>query len=188
MDKKPERADALRNRARVLAAAESAIASKGTGVSTEEIARAAGVGVGTLFRHFPTKESLIAAVLERHLERLADAADTSAHAEEPGQAFFALFRLLVSEARLKNALLAALGGAGHGPPLNGDASTRLRRALGDLLRDAQAAGTVRSDLGLTDVMALLIAVSHGVEHATTRSAQTRIIDVILEGIRSTTGV
>jgi AcrR family transcriptional regulator len=79
---KPLRADARRNQARVLETAEAVFAAKGTAASTEEIARQAGVGIGTVFRHFPTKEALLEAVFVGRLRRLADEVDALAAAKD----------------------------------------------------------------------------------------------------------
>ncbi|MEU9844544.1 helix-turn-helix domain-containing protein, partial [Actinomadura sp. NPDC048032] len=95
---RPLRADALRNRAKVLAAAEEVFAVQGTSASTEEVARKAGVGIGTVFRHFPTKESLLEAVLVALLKRLAAEARDLRAAADPGAAFFGFFTRVVSQA------------------------------------------------------------------------------------------
>src|ERR1700680_1105959 len=92
---RPLRADAQRNRARLLDVAEVVFASKGIAASTEEIAREAGVGIGTVFRHFPTKEALLEAVFVRRLEQLAAHADALADAYDPGAAFFTFFSHVV---------------------------------------------------------------------------------------------
>src|SRR4051812_5490623 len=88
---RPPRADALRNRARVLTAAEAVFAARGTSASTEEVAREAGVGIGTVFRHFPTKEALLEAVYVARLRRLAEEADALVSADDAGEAFFTFF-------------------------------------------------------------------------------------------------
>src|SRR5258708_17586261 len=94
LQKRP-RADAQRNRARLLDVAELVFATKGIGASTEEIAREAGVGIGTVFRHFPTKEALLEAVFIRRLQQLAARADALAEADDPGAAFFSFFSYVV---------------------------------------------------------------------------------------------
>ena len=98
------RADARRNRARLLAVAEDVFATRGTSASTEDIAAAAGVGIGTLFRHFPTKEALLEAVFVERLRCLADDANRLANAPDAGQAFFVFFRSVLNQARGKSAI------------------------------------------------------------------------------------
>src|ERR1041384_3625996 len=102
------RADARRNRAKLLEVAEQGFKDRGTDVPTEEIARAAGVGVGTLFRHFPTKEALLEAVFLNRMERMAERAERLIADEEPGSAFFTFFLQLVEQSAMKNVLAAAL--------------------------------------------------------------------------------
>src|ERR1700674_2193042 len=92
------RADARRNRARVLDAAEAIFADRGTSASTEEIAVRAGVGIGTLFRHFPTKEALLEAILMERVARLGEVARSLATAADPGAALFGLFGRMVEQA------------------------------------------------------------------------------------------
>src|SRR4051812_28649374 len=94
---RPLRADAQRNRARVLQVAAQAFSEEGLSVPVHEIARRAGVGTGTVSRHFPTKESLFAAVLLDRMEYLVRTAGELAGGKEPGEAFFALFSLMVEE-------------------------------------------------------------------------------------------
>ena len=110
---RPLRADALRNRARVLEAAESVFAAEGISVPVDVIAEKAGVGVGTLYRHFPTKEKLFEAILIDRLSAIAADARARMDAEDPGAAFFAFLQYLVEESALKRDLIQALLGAGR---------------------------------------------------------------------------
>ncbi len=109
---RPLRADAARNRARVLDVATEVFTTRGVGVPTEEIARAAGVGVGTVFRHFPTKEALLEAVMVRRLEAIAAMTAQLAAQADPAEAFFACFRLVVEQSAGKNEFAQALAAAG----------------------------------------------------------------------------
>ncbi|GAA1362966.1 TetR/AcrR family transcriptional regulator [Catellatospora chokoriensis] len=184
VDEKPLRADARRNRARVLDAASAAFAEHGTGASTEQIARAAGVGPGTVFRHFPTKEDLLAAVYLARLEHLEAQARELASAREPTAALRGFFRGAVEGSSAKNALAEALAGAGVSPA---EAASRiggrLRAALGVLLERAQRDGGVRPDLTVTDVMSLLIGASRATEPlAADGPARERVVSVILDGL------
>jgi AcrR family transcriptional regulator len=181
---RPLRADARRNRALLLDAAEAVIAAKGTSASTEEVARAAGVGVGTLFRHFPTKEALLEAVYRARLRRLADDALALRAAEDPGAAFFDYFRTVVARSGTKVAVSDALAEAGvdmH--EATAEAGHGLSEALSALLVRAQRAGAVRTDIGLPDVIALLVGASRAVEHADTDEVRARTITIVLDGLR-----
>jgi AcrR family transcriptional regulator len=175
------RADARRNRSRVLAAAATVFAAQGVSASTEEVARAAGVGVGTVFRHFPTKEALLLAVYEARLDELADKARSLADAADPGAAFEDFFRTVVASSGTKLAVVDALAAGGidvrTASPQHG-----LGDALRVLLRRAQHAGRVRSDVGLADVMALLAGTSRAVQVARTDDVRRRAVDVVLSGL------
>src|SRR5258708_18894950 len=113
---RPWRADARRNRTRVLQAAQQAFATEGLAVPLDEIARLAGVGAGTVYRHFPTKEALFEAVLVDRLEGLVEDARAARGAADAGQAFYAFVTHLVSHANTKKDLADALAGAGGDLP------------------------------------------------------------------------
>jgi len=179
------RADAARNRERVLAAAEAVFAAKGTSASTEEIAREAGVGIGTVFRHFPTKEALLSAVLSARLEAMADQADALAEADDPAEALFVFIRRAVEQARTKNAYTAALAAAGiDARNLATDAKPRVRDAVQRLLTSAHKAGAIRPDIGVDELFALLVGASHIAEY-TEWNAEVldRTLAVLFDGLR-----
>ncbi|MCW2916434.1 MAG: hypothetical protein JWN52_4502 [Actinomycetia bacterium] len=182
---KPLRADAMRNRAKVLAVAEAVFAERGTSASTEEIARRAGVGIGTVFRHFPTKESLLEAVLNGLLGRLAEEADALTAAEDPGTAFFTFFAQVVAQATTKNAVSEALREAGiDAKNTTQQTGQELRKALSTLLVRAQRAGAVRDDIGLAEVMALLAATSRAAEYTGgDPDVQSKTLEVVFDGLR-----
>jgi AcrR family transcriptional regulator len=185
---KPLRVDARRNRARVLDAAEAVFAAKGTAASTEEIARQAGVGIGTVFRHYPTKEALLEAVLADRLRQLADEVDALASAEDPSEALASLFTRAVDRASTKLALVDTLTAAGVEVTKHATSSQvgqRLLGALGTLLTRAQQSGSVRDDIGVTELIALLVGTSRAVEQASWDPlAQARILAVVLDGLRA----
>src|SRR4051794_27189388 len=142
---RPLRADARRNRARVLEAAEAVFAANGISASTEEIARAAGVGIGTVFRHFPTKKDLLAAIVRARLERVFARADELAAAGDPATAFFTFFTWMVEQSAAKKTVMEAVDQEGIEPP---KPMEEFRRAVDALLTGAQRAGAVRSDAAL----------------------------------------
>lgn len=182
---RPLRADARRNRERLLEVAEAVFTEKGTGASTEEIARQAGVGIGTVFRHFPTKEALLAAVYARLLGRLGETARELADHPDPGAAFYDFVTLAVGHSSTKNAFADALTEAGVAVPETDDKDRPfLSDALETLLRRAQRAGAVRDDIGLGDLRAVLIGISRAVEHAPEADgASAHIAAVLLDGLR-----
>jgi AcrR family transcriptional regulator len=156
---KPLRADAARNRAKVLDAARAAFAAEGLAVPLDEIARRAGVGAGTVYRHFPTKEALFEAVVADRLDALAAQAEAARTAEDPGTAFFDFFASMLEDADDKKDLADALTAAGVGlSPETLTSAARLQDALGALLDRALAAGAVRAGLTVADLHALAVGV------------------------------
>lgn len=178
------RADAARNRARVLDSAHAVFAEHGVGASTEQIARHAGVGIGTVFRHFPTKETLLAAVLAARLDALADEAETLVAHEESADGLVTLMRSAVAASTLKIAFADALDAAGVDvDDAVAPARARLTAAVGTLLDRAQRAGTVRPDIEPRQIFALLLAASRAVAYLDDEALRAGTLDVILSGLR-----
>ncbi|MBO0851488.1 MAG: TetR/AcrR family transcriptional regulator [Pseudonocardia sp.] len=181
------RADARRNRERLLAAADSVFAEDGVAASTEEVARRAGVGIGTVFRHFPTKVSLLEAVFVTRLRRLVDAADELAAAEQPGPAFFAFLDSVLDQSGEKRAFSDALAAEGLDVDVDSAAAAAkadLERVGERLLRRAQRAGAVRADIGMPEVMVMLVGLSGIAEHARgAPDVRDRAVRVLVDGLR-----
>jgi AcrR family transcriptional regulator len=188
-EERPLRADARRNRARVLAAADAVFASQGTSASTEEVARVAGVGVGTVFRHFPTKEALLEAVLVERLTGLVERARALAGADDPGAAFFGFLTHVVVESSAKLAYADAVAAAGvdvH--QVAAPAGQALLEALGVLLGRAQQAGAVRGDVEAPEVYALLVGVSRAAEQSGWDArVRDRSLAIVFDGLRPSSG-
>ncbi|MFD4656566.1 TetR/AcrR family transcriptional regulator [Kitasatospora sp. NPDC058444] len=162
---KPLRADARRNRARLLEVAEAVFAERGTGASTEEIAREAKVGIATVFRHFPTKEALLRAVLVRWMERMGEEGRRLADELGPADALFAFFDLVLDQSPAKNAFAAALADAGVDvKAATSESGQALHEVLTALLEDAQRVGAVRPDLELPELTAILVGTCRMLEH------------------------
>ncbi|WP_117209353.1 TetR/AcrR family transcriptional regulator [Allorhizocola rhizosphaerae] len=180
-----KRADARTNRARILDVAEEVFGKGGESASTEEVARQAGVGIATVFRHFPTKAALLQAVLTRRFDRLHGQAEALIGAVNPGEAFFDFFDRLVADATTKIAIgeaLLAAGGDGEGEAAQ--ASNRLRRAVGALLLRAQQAGAVRDDIELPEVYALLVGTSRAAAYAyLDDEVRARVLAIVFDGLR-----
>jgi AcrR family transcriptional regulator len=181
-----QRVDARANRGRIMDAAEEVFGQGGESASTEEVARLAGVGIGTVFRHFPTKAALLEAVLVRRFERLTEQADALLGDADPGGAFLGFFGHLVADATAKIAITEALLEAGGDQSDGGGASRAsdaLRRAVGALLERAQQAGAVRGDVELPEVYALLVASSRAAARARLdEEARARLLAVVFDGL------
>lgn len=179
------RADARRNREKLLAAAEEIFAVHGTRASTEQIARHAGVGVGTVFRHFPTKERLLEAVYLSHLRRLDDEARSLSAADDPGEAFFVFFHRVIEQAAAKAAYAAALAEAGVDvEQTSSQVRDDLRQSLSRLIERAQEAGALRDDIGVREVLALLVGTTRAAEQAgADLTARARTLSVIVDGLK-----
>jgi len=156
----------------------------GESASTEEVARLAGVGIATVFRHFPTKVALLEAVLVRRFDHLREQAEASLGAGDPGAAFHDFFRHLVADAATKIAIgEALLDAGGHGDGAAGQASAALRRAVGALLERAQRAGAVRDDVELPEVYGLLVATARTAAHAgLDGEVQARMLTIVFDGL------
>src|SRR6201999_3333178 len=132
------RADARRNRCRILEAAENIFTSRGMAASTDEVAAAAGVGIGTVFRHFPTKNALLEALLIGKLRHLVCEADSLSTSEDPRAALFAFFTHMLEQSSQKKAFAEALAEAGVDVRgATAETKKELGRAIGKLLANAQ---------------------------------------------------
>lgn len=182
-DTRPLRADARRNRERVLATAKAAFAADGLSVPLDELARRAGVGPGTLYRHFPTKEALIEAVVLDRLEGLAGEGRALGDAADPGAAFFGFLDRLVAEAGPKRDLFDALASAGVpiGPAVS-RAADDMRAQISRLLTRAQQAGAVRDDIGSGELTALLSGMLFAMQ-SRPDADQALVRTVFMDGLR-----
>ena len=180
------RADARRNRERVLRTAQQAFATEGLGVSLDEIARRAGVGPGTVHRHFPAKEALYLAVATDMLQQLVAQAEALAATGDPAALFALLSRMMATgaeNAAVKSALEAAEFDLRTAAP---GVAAALTRHVADLLDRARAAGAVRDDLTAEEVMALVAGAFGAIRHAGAEASRERsahIAQIILDGIR-----
>lgn len=178
------RTDAIRNRERLLAAASDAFAGAEGQVSLEAIARQAGVGIGTLYRHFPTREDLVEAVYLSELDRLLGGAADLLAAEPPDRALRAWMDRFVDWVDGKQGMTETLramfaGGAIDRSEMQG----RLIATIDSFLAAGAAAGVLRSDLVGADVLRSLIGLVSVGAAAPERSALDRTLDLLLDGLR-----
>jgi AcrR family transcriptional regulator len=180
---RPLRADAARNRARVLEVAYDTFADEGLSVPIDEIARRAGVGAGTVYRHFPTKEDLFRAVVEDRIRGIvAEGRELLVSAEPPEALFKFLKSMVLSWGATDRGLSEALAGVGVDvETVMPEAEAEFYSMLGDLLKAAQKAGVVRGDVGVPDVKAILVGLQ--AMQSYDDEAAERLIDVVLDGLR-----
>jgi len=184
---KPLRADARRNRERVLEAARAAFAADGVAVPLDEIARLAGVGAGTVYRHFPTKEALFEAVMVERVQRLAERARARAQEKDPTEALLGFVHHLIEEAAPKRDLIDALAHAGVDLHRSlRDIADEMRGHIAGMLTRAQQAGGIRRDITIAELMALLsgiITSGQAEHHGRPAPRIDRIADVVCDGLR-----
>jgi AcrR family transcriptional regulator len=183
------RADARRNRQRLLAAALAAFTEHGADdASLDEIARRAGVGIGTLYRHFPTRQALLEAVYRDQVEELcASARDYTAAAASPAQALADWLRALTAFGATKRNLTSSLmsGPDGKRSEVAMSCSAMVREAAAGLLADAQRSGEIRPDVDATDLLRLSHALALAGELPSAHADQPeRLMRVLLDGLRT----
>jgi AcrR family transcriptional regulator len=179
------RADARRNRTKVLAAAVRAFAHQGPDVSLGEIARRAGVGTGTVYRHFPSKEILLEAVLVQHVDDLVAAARRWAARTAPTAAFFGFLLEVVDKSSGHKYVCDVITADASWPrPMLAASAHRFRQALAELLRAAQQTGGVRGDLSPDDVSALTVGCATMRAAHRDRASGTRMVQLVLESLRN----
>jgi AcrR family transcriptional regulator len=178
------RADAMRNRQKLLAAAKASFGEVGPEASLDEIARRAGVGIGTLYRHFPTREAIIEAVYRHEVEQLATAADRLLEDLPPGEALRQWLRLFVDYLAAKKVIAAALGPAGGGTTaLYASSGDIIRGAVGKLIARAKASGDVRADIEPPDLMQAQAGLAYNYGNPGWKRSALRLVDIIVAGLR-----
>ena len=173
---RPLRADAARNRARVLETAYETFAAEGLSVPIDEIARRAGVGAGTVYRHFPTKEALFEAVVTARVQDLVADARARAGDSDPGGAFFGFLARIAAESAAKRDLPDAISIAGS---LRED----LEAALDVLLRRAQQAEAVRADVRTPDLIVLFKGLFASLADISDPARRALVFAVLADGLR-----
>lgn len=156
----------------------------GTQASLDAVARQAGVGIGTLYRHFPTRETLFEAVYRREVEQLVQLADDLAEFPAPIMALRRWLHAIIEFVATKKGMAAALTIAAHGSTkLSAYSSERLTTAVGHLMDRAVAAGEMRTDIGPEDMLRMLVALCYGSDALGWQSNVVRLLDVFIDGLR-----
>jgi AcrR family transcriptional regulator len=178
------RVDAQRNRDRLLEAAVQAFSQEGPDVTLDAIAKDAGVGIGTLYRHFPTREALVEAAYRNELARLCDAVPDLLQTMPPDQAMRTWMDRFVDYMTTKRGMADALRAliASGGNPY-AQSRDRLTAAITTLLQAGAAAGTVRSDIEPGDVLVSLSGVSLAAGEPAQREQARRLLDLLMDGLR-----
>jgi AcrR family transcriptional regulator len=178
------RADALRNRDRLLAAAKAVFSAGGPDASLEAVARRADVGIGTLYRHFPTREALYEAVYRHEVEQLGELAEELKGEASPVEALRLWLRSNVEFVATKKGMSAALALAAQAnSELMAFSYDRLTKAVGALLDRAVAAGEIRGDVGPEDLLRALIGMCYLHDQPGWQASVVRLLDVFVDGLR-----
>jgi AcrR family transcriptional regulator len=184
MNDRPLRADARRNRDRLLEVAVAAFAADDPGVSLEAIARSAGVGIGTLYRHFPTREALVEAAYRSQLDRLCGSAPELLKEHPADLALRTWMDRFVDYMTTKRGMAEALRAviASGGNPY-AHSRDRLLTAIGQLLEAAAAAGTIRAGADPADILSALNGVTLAAGESDQRERAGRLLDLLMDGLR-----
>jgi len=178
------RADGVRNRERVLEAAKAVFSAGGSDASLEAVAKRAGVGIGTLYRHFPTREALFEAVYRREVDQLSELAEQLKGAPEPVDALRRWLKANVELVATKKGMISALALAVQASSeLYAYSFDRLTKAIATLLNRAVAAGEIRADIGPEDLLRALIGMCYLHDQPGWQSTVLRLMDVFIDGLR-----
>jgi AcrR family transcriptional regulator len=181
---RPLRADAAKNRERILEAAEATFTAEGVAAPIDAVAQRAGVGVGTVYRHFPTKEALFEAIVTARLDALCETTKQLAESDAPDEAVFSFLREFGRQASAKQDLFDAMDAAGLDIKSVCAASVEeLTRGIDRLLERAKASGVVRADVATSEVMALIVGACHSKQDDLVCQ---RMVEIVCDGIRRPT--
>src|SRR5579863_3961432 len=182
--KRKPRTDALRNRELILDVAKEAFTRHGATASLDDIAKQAGVGAGTLYRHFPTRDALIEAVYRSEVEKLAAAARGFAAAMTPIEALRAWLLLFVDYITAKHIIAPALNSVAGGPSRLYEGSRSLvQGVIDELVKRAKRSGDVRRDVDASDLLRAVIGVSYVASGGDWQQSARRLVDILMAGSR-----
>jgi AcrR family transcriptional regulator len=178
------RADSARNRQLLIDAAKAGFSGVGLDVSLEEIARRAGVGIGTLYRHFPTREAVVEAVYRREVEQLAEAVPQLLETSPAGEALHKWMHLFVDYIATKRIIAPSLAAAAaHRSTLRTSSTELITSAISTLVRRAIASGDVRKDIDPSDLLRALVGVSYSNPDVGWEASARRLIDILMDGLQ-----
>ncbi len=178
------RMDAQQNRDRILEVAKEAFTQSGVNASLDEIAKEAGVGPGTLYRHFPTRDALIESVYRSEVEKLAAAEKKFAESLPPIEALRAWMLLFVDHIAAKHIIAPALNSIVGGPSKLYESSRgQIQGAIDSLVKRAVASGDIRKDLVPFDLLRALIGVSNVATTPDWQQSAKRVVDILITGSR-----
>jgi AcrR family transcriptional regulator len=178
------RTDALRNRERILEAAKAAFTRHGADASLDDIAKQAGVGAGTLYRHFPTRDALIEAVYRSEVEKLAGAAHEFAAKMVPIDALRAWLLLFVDYIAAKHIIAPALNSVAGGPTRLYEGSRSLvQGAIEELVKRAKKSGDLRRNVDASDLLRAVIGVSYVSGGGDWQQSAKRLVEILIAGSR-----
>jgi AcrR family transcriptional regulator len=178
------RADAERNRRQILLVAQSVFAAEGVAVPIDEIARRAGLGVGTLYRHFPTKEALFSAIVVNRMNEVTEDARALLATDTTGDEFFGFLTRMMADPGRKKDFVEALTSAGADMKDIIRAKVELHRHLDELLSRAQTEGLVREEVSMKEIFALLAGALGSVDRqGLSAASRERILAIVFDGLR-----
>lgn len=177
------RADAVRNRLLLLATAKAVFAAKGAEASLDEIAQIAGVGPGTLYRHFPNRDALVVAVYRNETEQLAVAADRLTEERPPVEAFREWLLLFFNYVATKHGMHELLNSTLMSVDLRSESMLQINRAVAKLVGGAVASGDIRSDIDPKDLLFAIIGVAKFSSDGDREETARRLIDILITGVR-----
>jgi AcrR family transcriptional regulator len=169
-----------------MAVAKAAFAEVGPDVSLDEIARRAQVGIGTLYRHFPTRDALVAAVYRLELEQVVETANRLLESSEPGEALRQWLRMLVDYIATKKVIAAALGAADPSH-LYATSGTQITDTMTRLVDRAMASGDIRPDVDPGDILRALTGIAWGAGSPGWQESALRLVDIFMDGLRASSG-
>lgn len=185
LDGRKPRADAQRNRERILEVAKQAFTRSGADTSLDDIAKQAGVGSGTLYRHFPTREVLLKAVYRNELESLATAEEKLAETMSPVEALRAWLLLFVDAVAAKQIIAPALNTlVGDHKKVFETSYTQMHDAIRRLVKHAVKSGDIRKDLDPIDLLRALIGVANVASSPDWQQSARRLVDILIIGSRA----
>jgi AcrR family transcriptional regulator len=177
------RSDGQRNRELIIQIAKDAFTENGAGASLDDIAKQAGVGAGTLYRHFPSREALLGAVYRAEVEKLADSAEQFSQELPPEEAIRAWLQLFIEYLATKKIIAAALNGLVGSSPVFEESMLKVRGAATTIYERAIQSGDIRPDINPVDHILAIVGVTFFGPSEDWKESATRLVDILIRGSR-----